>query len=481
MNLNLRFATNIIRPWERLNSELTNQISVDSNISDFITMAEDLAVRLSHFPEIAGKKSIRSNKTSIEYNIIVDIADSTKHESLTNTERNNKLFVSSMFEGTDDETFRFIRNKITVEHTKYGKVDFLECSKKAAEFLFSKLHLNIFWKANILEAPYFFSKKVELDIFYKHQFVWNGMHIEYFRKNESGELFHYNPPQLLFELRSHDKIIAIDFFDYIHQLLKVSIDQDSTIQINQITKSNSLKKIDFSIKNDKELISVKLISEDYSKNIEQFKSILNNLNFENLIIISQTDFSENIKEYVCAIENVCLISINNHDAVNIPLGFFKIKTKHSNLKLISVDKPALGVLQEDAELFSTLQNKPIAEMGNVFSLDKLNLISFKELCLSQVVIKNGKTKGQMRLNYKPRDKKDFFIKINDKFVKIGIEIDFEWEAEEKEINSPILTFNKTQMGVSLWNLETYFFNGDEKNHIKIPVIKYGNTSAFGIL
>lgn len=483
MNLNLRFATSIIRPWERLNSELINQISIDSNISDFITMAEDLAVRLSHFPEIAGRKSVRSNKKSTEYNIIVDIADETKHESLSDEKRSNKLSISSLFAGKDNETFRFIRNEIIVEHSKYGKFDFMEISKKAVEFLFSQLGLNIFWNAKILEAPYFFSEKIELDIFYKHQLTWNSLQIEFFRKDESCILLHYNPPKLLFELRSHDRILAIDFFDYIYQLLKFSISQESTIHINFDTKSDTVKKIDFSIEkfDDKESTSVKLVSENSAVDMDEFKNILKNISFKKLIIISQIDFSQKIKEYVCSIENVFLVSISNHDAVNIPIEIFNIKLKHSNLQLTSISKIVLGVLKDDAELFSSFTNKPIIEMGKVFSLDKTNLISFKELCLSQVVIKNEKKDGAMGLKYKPRDKKDFFVKIGDKFVKIGVEVDFEWKTEIEELFSPILTFNKTQMGISFWNLETFLSDNNDGIHIKLPVLKYGNTSAFGLM
>ena len=479
MNLNLRFATSIIRPWEKLNSELINQISIDSNISDFITMAEDLAVRLSHFPEIAGKKSVRTIKNSIEYNIIVDIADATKHESLGNEERNNKLSISSLFEGKDDDTFRFIRNKIVVKHSKYGIVDFLEVSKKAAEFLFSQLGLNIFWRANILEAPNLFSNKVALDIFYNHQFIWNGLQIEFLRKNETGEFIHYNPSKFLFELRSHDTLPATDFFRYSYELLKTSIDQESII-----SQSNNFDETEFKITNivSKKVILVKLITEDYVTNIGKFKEFFNNLEYEDLIIISKIDFSQDVKEYVCSLENVSLVSVNNnYDAINIPIDCFKIKTSHSNLKLTSVSKTIIGVLQEDAQLFSSLSNKPVNEVGKIFSLDKVNLIDFKELCLSQVVIKNGKTQGKMSLNYKPRDKKDFFIKIDDTFLKIGVEVDFEWETENSELKSPILTFDKTQMGISLWYLENYLIKGEEKIHIKIPVIKYGNTSAFGFV
>src|SRR4051812_44661060 len=120
MNLSLKFVTDIIKPWEFLNRELINQNSIDSNISDFISIAGDLAVKISHFPEMANRKDIRKNKSSEAFNIMVDIADAWKHNILDEN-RNNKLFLSSFFEGTEDNKFRFLRNSIQIQHNKYGK------------------------------------------------------------------------------------------------------------------------------------------------------------------------------------------------------------------------------------------------------------------------------------------------------------------------------------------------------------------------
>lgn len=62
-----------------------------------------------------------------------------------------------------------------------------------------------------------------------------------------------------------------------------------------------------------------------------------------------------------------------------------------------------------------------------------------------------------------------------------MEVDFEWKTEIEELFSPILTFNKTQMGISFWNLETFLSDNNDGIHIKLPVLKYGNTSAFGLM
>jgi hypothetical protein len=62
MHLPLKFATDIIKPWKMLNKELIKQNSIDSNISDLISIAGDLAVKLSYFPETANRKDIKTNK-----------------------------------------------------------------------------------------------------------------------------------------------------------------------------------------------------------------------------------------------------------------------------------------------------------------------------------------------------------------------------------------------------------------------------------
>jgi hypothetical protein len=228
MHLGLRFATDIIRPWERLNQELINQNSIDSEVSDFINNATNLAVKLSHFGEVAGRKDIRTNKKSIPFNIIVDLADAIKHNDV-NPDRNTRLYISSLFEGTEEGAFRFIRNSIKVTHNKYGLFDFLQISKEAANFVLTNLNLIIYWNPPLLEAPPIFSDKVFLGVYFEHQITWTGLNIEFFKRNDIGELVHYDPPSWLFELRSPLAINTHNYYEYIVQLLRRSIASNSTL------------------------------------------------------------------------------------------------------------------------------------------------------------------------------------------------------------------------------------------------------------
>jgi hypothetical protein len=493
MHLPLKFATDIIRPWEKLNTELINQNSIDRNISDFISIVANLAVKISHFPEIANQKHIRTNKSSHDFNIIVDIADASKHSDSNKEERNNKLSISSMFEGNDEGTFRFIRNKIVVEHNKYGKSDFLEISKKAAQFLFLKLNLPLIWNPQILEAPKVFTEKVFLNIYFTHQIAWTGLSIEFVKKNTAGELIPYDPPTWLFEMHSPLAINAPTYFDYIVQLIQKSVNNGIEIKVKApflLSDSFSTETFIADISyndSDKQSENITVIqileNKDCSlSEIYEFQKVLSGIGADRIILVSEKEFTREIKEIVSnSISNIYLITINKLDAENIPLGFFKIKYKHNNIRMTAINKTVLGVLKEDEHLFAHLQGKPINELGDNFSLDKVNLISFKSLCLSHVKNKDNKINGQTSIKYKPRDKTNIFLKINDTFVKIGIEVDFEWASENNELHMPILVFNKSELGVSLWNLETYFNSPNGVVELKISVTKYGDTSAIGML
>jgi hypothetical protein len=493
MHLPLKFATDIVRPWERLNKELIDQNSIDRDISDFMSIATNLAVKISHFPEIANQRHIRTIKSFDDFNIIVDIADASKHSDSDKKERNNKLSITSMFEGSDEGTFRFIRNKIVVEHNKYGKSDFLEISKKAIQFLFLKLNLPIIWNPQISEAPKVFTEKVFLNIYFTHQITWTGLSIEFVKKNAAGELIPYDPPNWLFEMQAPLAINATTYFDYIVQLIQKSVDNRTEIKVkapfllaDSISTETFIADISYNeydeqVEN-RTIIQI-LENKDCSlSEIHEFQKVLSKIGADKIILVSEKDFTREVKELVSnSISNIYLITINKLDAENIPLDFFKIKYNHNNIRMTAINKTVLGVLKEDEHLFAHLEGKPINELGDNFSLDKENLISFKSLCLNHVKNKGNRINGQTSIKYKPRDKTNIFLKVKDTFVKIGIEVDFEWASDNNELHMPILTFNKSALGISLWSLETYFNSLNGLVELKIPVTKYGDTSAIGML
>ncbi len=77
MHLGLKLATEIIKPWEDLNAELIKQHTIDSTLSSLTRIAGQLSVAISHFPEGANRKDVRTNKTSPSFNTTVDICITT--------------------------------------------------------------------------------------------------------------------------------------------------------------------------------------------------------------------------------------------------------------------------------------------------------------------------------------------------------------------------------------------------------------------
>ncbi|MDP3012844.1 MAG: hypothetical protein Q8M92_01290, partial [Candidatus Subteraquimicrobiales bacterium] len=51
----LRFISEIVKPWETLNQELSRPFSLNSEINDYITKAINLAVTIKHLPEATQK------------------------------------------------------------------------------------------------------------------------------------------------------------------------------------------------------------------------------------------------------------------------------------------------------------------------------------------------------------------------------------------------------------------------------------------
>ena len=204
MNLQIKFLTDIIKPWEELNLRLGMQHAIQPEISDFTRMAYALSVMIKHFAE----PDVKPKNASIEsqaYKVISDVADASKHKKLDVDSRNNTLILSSCFEGTDDEKFRFIRNVITINHKSLGKLDFIETARDAILYLIEKLKLNIKWTPIVIEGKDF-QDEVLLHLETKYQVSWSGLSIQFLKRNKNGDLVPYDPPKWKFSMVSSNPI-----------------------------------------------------------------------------------------------------------------------------------------------------------------------------------------------------------------------------------------------------------------------------------
>jgi len=184
----IRFVSEIVKPWETLNQELSRPFSMNPGINDFITRANALALAIKHLPEAAKKiKPKNLIKESLAYNIISDLADSKKHGELSKPERECKLTVSSMFERSPEVKVRFLRTRITIMHNTYGKIDFMQCSMDSALFVSQKMGIKTNWTPKVFNNSGEFSDEIKVHASKYNQVAWTGMSLEIVQINDQGE------------------------------------------------------------------------------------------------------------------------------------------------------------------------------------------------------------------------------------------------------------------------------------------------------
>jgi hypothetical protein len=200
----IRFISEVVKPWETLNQQLATPFSMNPAINDFITIANALTVSIKHLPEAIAKiKPEVLAKELQSYEIISDLADSLKHGELRKTERVCKLSVSSMFERNEKAELRFLRNRISIQHKTYGKIDFMECAMESAIFIAEKLDIKTDWNPKIFNNSGEFSNEIKVHVTKKHQVAWTGMVFETVQLNSDGKYENVDlNGQVMFKLTS---------------------------------------------------------------------------------------------------------------------------------------------------------------------------------------------------------------------------------------------------------------------------------------
>ncbi len=175
-----RFISEIVRPWETLNNELGTPFALNPEINDYVTKAVSLAIAIKHLPEVMQKIKPKDLSTKNRaYEIISDLADSSKHGELRDVSRECRLTSSSIYERNHDATVRFLRNGITITHNNYGKVDFLKIAMEAALFIANELGLQLQWLPKLRSNSGAFSDKINLHIGKDQQSFWQGMEFQF--------------------------------------------------------------------------------------------------------------------------------------------------------------------------------------------------------------------------------------------------------------------------------------------------------------
>jgi hypothetical protein len=91
-----------------------------------------------------------------------------------------------MFERNPEAKVRFLRNRISVVHNTYGKIDFMECAMESAIFVAQKLVIKTDWTPKLFNNAGEFSDEIKVHASKQHQVIWTGMQLEIVRLNEQG-------------------------------------------------------------------------------------------------------------------------------------------------------------------------------------------------------------------------------------------------------------------------------------------------------
>lgn len=129
-----RFANDILKPWDELDSLLVQQFAFQPDISDISRLAGYIAVAIRHQVDFSNLSDKQANHLSQAHQLISDAGDYWKHGELRKEERNSPISVAAAFEYCEDGTFRFLRNIVTLNHRALGMHDFMEASSQAAKF-----------------------------------------------------------------------------------------------------------------------------------------------------------------------------------------------------------------------------------------------------------------------------------------------------------------------------------------------------------
>lgn len=197
-----RFLNDICKPYDELNALLLQRYAFEPELSDITRMAGSIAVSLRHIPESAGYSDKAISNESTDNRLIIDVADSWKHGSLRDPDRNSKLFVSAMFEWQPEKGFRFLRNGLGIVHSTFGEHDFLKVTSGAIQFWVQKLQFKIVWKGEgkILEALEEFHPTAFLFYDSRYCISMKNTRFRFFHRTENGELIAVDPDTVRMEI-----------------------------------------------------------------------------------------------------------------------------------------------------------------------------------------------------------------------------------------------------------------------------------------
>lgn len=201
----VQLLTDVVKPWDQLNQLLSRPFAYRPDFSDVTRNANALAVAIKHTTELTGQKRNSIDPISMGNRVMSDRADAWKHgdDKLKDAARRNKLAVLSRFEFNEEGEFRFLRNRLLIEHATYGHLDFMEQARDAVSFWLQRLDLDIRWNKEILVGPHSFQDAAVIFYDASQQIGMPSVRLETVKRDSQGRVVVADCPDVIFGVVDH--------------------------------------------------------------------------------------------------------------------------------------------------------------------------------------------------------------------------------------------------------------------------------------
>ncbi len=184
MNINTAFQGKVIKPWHDLNRWLAKPYALQPDLNDPLRMAASLAIEIRHLPEKTNVDEKKARESCFAHDVIRDVADAWKHGCLDQKNRNNHLSLASDVEVANGQ-FRFLRNRVLVEHATKGQHDLLDLCAQAIGFWATHFGIVVEPLA-IQEGANDFNPIVALYFDPRYQVVMESVRLRFFERHQDG-------------------------------------------------------------------------------------------------------------------------------------------------------------------------------------------------------------------------------------------------------------------------------------------------------
>lgn len=198
---------------------------------------------------------------------------------------------------------------------------------------------------------------------------------------------------------------------------------------------------------------------------------------QHLVCVSRKDFPSSVKELVRQSgSKVFLVTLKETLPENIPLNFIKFIIDYHDIDVVSVLKLNVTVDVDHISKYGLTKAK-LNLNDRVFSFDGIKVFSLWEICTDVVDKKlegcKEKSGGIEGISWDLIGDDKFYFLCRGNFIRIGIDIIFEWESDYINIPTTIASYEQDKHGVLAWVFEAEHSSQKRgKFSIKIPVIKY---------